>query len=80
MFFTATMTHCTTCFRPLARLMALQRSNVLQLHKMGIEKTITQQGEKHLMDKAPEGTENPENSENLDHGDCSRAEVKEVYH
>ena len=53
---------------------------MLQLHKMGIEKTITQQGEKHLMDKAPEGTENPENSENLDDGDCSRAEVKEVYH
>ena len=46
MFFTATMTHCTTCFRPLARLMALQRSNVLQLQKMEIANTIA----KHLMD------------------------------
>ena len=25
MFFTATITHCTTCFRPLARLIALNK-------------------------------------------------------
>ena len=50
MFFTATMTHCTTCFRPLARLMALQRSNVLQVQKMEIANTIAKQlmDNKHL--------------------------------
>ena len=32
------------------------------------------------MNKAPEGTEYPENSENLDDGDCTRAEVRDVYH
>ena len=46
MFFTATMTHCTTCFRPLARLMALQRSNVLQVQKMEIAKQLMDN--KHL--------------------------------
>ena len=34
----------------------------------------------YLMNKAPEGTEYPENSENLDDGDCTRADELTVYH
>ena len=62
---------------------------MLQVHKVGAKKRskgplkgslIAKKTTLYLMNKAPEGTEYPENSENLDDRDCPRADELSVYH
>ena len=58
---------------------------MLQVHKVGAKKRSKGPLKGSLIAnkktlKAPEGTEYPENSENLDDGDCTRADELSVYH